>query len=87
MGIINSDEFATVSAENGGSELKSYETEVNGIATTLRLTDADAERRGLKASAPKQKQKAAPANKAATVSDKRAAVTSKSFGQGKKGDA
>jgi hypothetical protein len=48
MALINSDEFARTSHENGGEELKDYEVEINGIATTLRLTDADALRRGLR---------------------------------------
>lgn len=61
-------------------ELKPYKVERNGIETTVQLSDADAEKQGLKA-APKSKQATAPANKAKTASDKRAAVSSKSFGQ------
>ncbi|MGE2714200.1 hypothetical protein ACQI4L_09095 [Mycolicibacterium litorale] len=47
MGIINSDEFATVSSANGGELLKSYDVEINGHKTTVKLTDTDARRRGL----------------------------------------
>lgn len=47
MGIINSDEFATVSSANGGELLKSYDVEINGHKTTVKLTDSDARRRGL----------------------------------------
>lgn len=47
MGIINSDEFATVSSANGGELLKPYDVEINGHKTTVKLTDADARRRGL----------------------------------------
>ena len=43
--------------------LKSYTTEVNGIRTTLRLSDADAKTRGLTA----DKTAAAPANKSRTA--------------------
>jgi hypothetical protein len=39
-----------------------YEVEINGVATTLQLTDADAEARGLKK--PPAKKAPAPANKA-----------------------
>jgi len=48
MALINSDEFARTQHDNGGEELKDYEVEINGIATTLRLTEADALRRGLR---------------------------------------
>lgn len=47
MGIINSDEFATVSSANGGELLKAYDVEINGHKTTVKLTDSDARRRGL----------------------------------------
>jgi hypothetical protein len=58
--------------------LKSYTTEVNGIQTTLRLSDADAKTRGLTADkpaaaadipedAPAQKAAPAPANKSRTA--------------------
>lgn len=58
--------------------LKSYTTEVNGVETTLRLSDADAKARGLVADkpaaataktedAPAQKAAAAPANKSRTA--------------------
>jgi hypothetical protein len=56
------------SANNGGP-LKQYDVEVHGHKTTLLLSDADAERRGLlkakAAPAPKNKAAAAPKNKAA----------------------
>lgn len=58
--------------------LKSYTTEVNGVSTTLRLSDADAKARGLTADktaadagktedAPAQKAAPAPANKSRTA--------------------
>ena len=51
--------------------LKSYTTEVNGIQTTLRLSDADAKTRGLTADktedAPAEKAAPAPANKSRTA--------------------
>lgn len=47
MGIINSDEFAIVGTANGGELLKPYDVEISGHKTTVKLTDADARRRGL----------------------------------------
>lgn len=44
------------------AELKHYDAIVNGRETTLRLSDADAKKRGLTESAPK-----APATKKATT--------------------
>lgn len=46
--------------------LKDYEVEVNGVKTTLRLSDADAKARGLEA-----KKAAAPTNKSRTASNKK----------------
>lgn len=48
--------------------LKDYEVEVNGVKTTLRLTDADAKARGL--AAPEAKKAPAPANKSRAAKNK-----------------
>ena len=48
-----------------GMVLNDYEVEVNGVKTTLRLSDADAKARGLEA-----KKAAAPANKSRTTKNK-----------------
>lgn len=63
--------------------MNTYEVEINGVKTTLKLSDADAEARGLKpvtnkAKAPANKSKT-PANKARTTADKRAEAVSKGF--------
>lgn len=70
-----------------GGELSSYEVEVNGIVTTLRLTDRDAELRGLKKPPRKAAAKSkTPANKAAApggdkqVSAAKQAVADRAFG-------
>ncbi|UYL87769.1 hypothetical protein SEA_ONEDIRECTION_7 [Gordonia phage OneDirection] len=58
--------------------LNTYDVEINGYATTLRLSDADAKERGLlKPDAPKKEsaavaKKATPANKSRTVANKAA---------------
>ncbi|OBB20631.1 hypothetical protein [Mycolicibacterium elephantis] len=69
--------------------MKRYEVLVNGMKTTLKLTDDDARRRGLlpveeKAKTPDNKQAKPSANKSAAA-DKRAETASRSFGR--KGDA
>lgn len=57
------------------AELKTYDVVVNGWATTVQLTDADARARGLlvdepeEAAAPTSKARR-PANKGRTVADK-----------------
>lgn len=70
-----------MAGSEGGTDMKSYDVEINGIATTLKLSDDEAERRGLKA-APAAKTKArTPANKAAApASDRRQSVADKAFG-------
>ena len=51
--------------------MKTYEVEINGVATTLQLSDEDAKARGLKASdEEKTKEAKAPANKARTAANK-----------------
>lgn len=70
--------------------MKRYEVEINGMTTTLQLSDAEAKARGLlsdddtksKAKAPANKAKT-PANKSAAA-DKREEAASKAFG-GKQG--
>lgn len=57
--------------------MKRYTVTINGIRTTLLLSDADAEARGLTAEEPKAK---APANKSRQPSNKRAEAASKAFG-------
>lgn len=64
--------------------MNTYEVEINGVKTTLRLSDADAEARGLTPVANKSK---TPANKSRTpankerrsTADKRAEAASKGF--------
>ena len=72
--------------------MKRYDTEVNGVPTTLLLSDEDAKARGLtkEAKAPANKAAKAPANKEAepptkaTAAEKRTAAAKSSFGQAKK---
>lgn len=45
--------------------MKRYDVVINGVRTTLKLSDADAKARGLLKEQPKAKEAAAPANKAA----------------------
>lgn len=57
------------SSKPAGGPVNEYEVEINGVTTTLQLTDADAEARGLnqptsKAKTPANKEQAKPANKA-----------------------
>lgn len=66
------------SATPQGGPVKEYTVEINGLETTLQLTDADAEARGLKqpaakAKAPANKEAAKPANKADSASKSEAA--------------
>lgn len=49
--------------------LKDYEVEVNGVKTTLRLSDADAKARGLDTKTEAKKAEA-PANKSRTAQNK-----------------
>lgn len=51
--------------------LKPYEAEVNGVQTTLLLTEEDAKARGLKEKSSGAKQAPRPANKARTAANKR----------------
>lgn len=62
-----------------GGELEDYDVEVNGVKTTLRLTKADAERRGIKKSGTKlsagtayadDEKAAEPANKSKAPANK-----------------
>lgn len=69
------------SATPQGGPVKEYEVEINGVATTLQLTDADAEARGLKQ--PAAKAKTAPANKEAAKPANKAAAPSKQAGGAK----
>lgn len=78
--------------------MKRYEVEINGMKTTIQLSDADAKARGLvaddseagkpaaKSKTPANKQAKAPANKGATGSqsaaDKRAEAAASAFGGG-----
>lgn len=45
--------------------MKRYDVMINGVKTTLKLSDADAKARGLLKDAPKAKEAPTPANKAA----------------------
>lgn len=65
--------------------MKKYKVTINGVETTLLLTDADAKAQGLKPSdEPKAKEAKAPANKERSPSgDKRAEAVSRAFGQKK----
>lgn len=61
-----------------GGPVKRYDVEINGVQTTIQLTDADAEARGLKKPAAKADTKAKePDNKAATPANKRAGQAKK----------
>jgi hypothetical protein len=59
-----------------GGPVKRYDVEINGVKTTLQLTDADAEARGLKkpAAAVESKAAAPAANKARQPANKAKAV-------------
>lgn len=51
--------------------MKKYDVEINGVRTTLQLSDADAKARGLKAADEvKSKEAKAPANKARSAENK-----------------
>jgi hypothetical protein len=77
--------------KQGGPGVKTYNVEINGVPTTLLLSDEDAKERGLKSSdvvKPEAKPEAdtkshTPANKARTPAAKRAETASKAWG-GKK---
>ena len=62
--------------------MQRYDVEINGIKTTLLLTEADAKARGLTAPAePKADTKAkTPANKNRKPANKRADVAAQAFG-------
>lgn len=53
----------------GGGPVKRYDVEINGVRTTLQLSDADAKARGLTSAEPVTKAKVPP-NKARTVANK-----------------
>ncbi|QHB37237.1 hypothetical protein SEA_GUDMIT_8 [Gordonia phage Gudmit] len=57
-----------------GAASKTYEVEINGYATTVQLSDADAKARGLLKDEPKKSapKKATPPNKARSASNKAA---------------
>jgi len=68
--------------DRGGNSMKRYEVEINGIPTTLQLSDEEAKARGLSGGTEegaKAKARAAVPNKARTAEDKRADVADKSF--------
>lgn len=56
--------------------MKKYDVEINGVTTTLLLSDEDAKARGLTSVAEKAK---TPANKAKTPANKRAEAIDKAF--------
>ena len=73
----------------GGPGVKRYDTEINGVPTTLLLSDEDAKARGLlqaeakkaapvKKAAPAKKARAVP-NKARTAANKRTEVQQKAW--------
>lgn len=73
-----------------GGPVKRYTTVINGVETTLLLSDEDAKARGLKAdSAEKSKEAKAPANKGGSAAaDKRAEAVSRAMNKpSKSGDA
>ncbi|QLF83818.1 hypothetical protein SEA_MOOSEHEAD_7 [Gordonia phage Moosehead] len=83
MALISSGTAGATPARRAGPDpkeddmaLKTYDVEINGYTTTLRLSDADAKERGLAASeAPKKEpaaKKATPANKSRTAANKAA---------------
>lgn len=85
--------------QGGGGPLKRYDVVVNGVATTLQLSDADAKARGLfqqpaaDAAEPVESKSRAAANKSRTAAnksaaaEKRAAVVSQSMNaRSRKGD-
>lgn len=57
-----------------GGPVKRYDVEINGVLTTVQLTDEDAEARGLKAEkkSPPERKARTPQNKAATPAKKTA---------------
>lgn len=70
-----------------GGPVKRYDVEINGVQTTLQLTDEEAEARGLKPAAKASSKEAkAPANKSRTASTKRDEAASQAFGAKKKPD-
>lgn len=81
-------------ASTEGIGVKRYTVKVNGITTTLRLSDEDAARRGLTAPEPDSVQKSVPvptkakrpANKARRPSNKQAEIAAAAFRPKPKGD-
>lgn len=61
--------------------MKRYTVEINGVTTTLRLSDKDAERRGLTADEPPAAPTKArtPANKSRQPANKRADIAAMAF--------
>lgn len=53
-----------------GGPVKRYDVVINGVETTLQLTDEDAKARGLTKSSSDAKQAKAPANKSRSASNK-----------------
>lgn len=79
IGATGGETFPPVVGQ-GGPAVKEYDVEINGVTTTLQLNDRDAEARGLKKPATKEKE--APANKAAQAPANKAAAKSSSKGDG-----
>ncbi len=85
IGVVGGDDAwppATTSQE--GPAVKNYDLVINGVETTLQLSDADARARGLTPAAEEvpTKQAPAPANKARKPATKRAEAAAAAFRKG-----
>jgi hypothetical protein len=86
IGVTGGETWPPVTKQ-GGKGVKQYTVEINGMETTLLLSDEDAKERGLKpsdvvkpeADEPEAKGRT-PANKARTPANKRADTASKAWG-------
>lgn len=88
IGSTGGHTWPPVTTGQKGPAVKEYEVEINGVATTLQLSDEDAKARGLKPSDEvKSKEAKAPANKERTpAADKRAEAVSKAMNKPSKAD-
>lgn len=88
IGVTGGQTWPPVTPAQKGSAVNRYDVVINGIQTTVQLSDEEAKARGLKTSDDKPAEKAkTPANKSRTPANKRAEAAKKSFGQSDKGDA
>jgi len=85
IGVTGGDDaWPPVTTPQEGPAVKNYDVVINGVETTLQLSDADAQARGLTPAADEVPTKvaAAPANKSRRASTKRAEAAAAAFHKG-----